>query len=414
MENVLVKKRYKPKKLTTWIFTLYVAFTMSCYLLPSVPLVLPYTFMAPLMLVSFILIFQSIDLIKYSVMVIVTSLFLMFTVLILQDISIVGGVNNALREIRFFLPVLWVGFALNYAEEKQRRFILGVFLVIVSFVIFRTLQAVQVEPMIVRLLAQDKTRLSPEINAFRRSNVAGYTFSYMMGAVVICSTWVTVKAPTKLIRVIGIISLVSSFYFVVETMYATLLILSFVSIMIVLFVHSKNLFVRISLVLFALVGVFFMEEITEWLSELFSFSRVLHIKFADIHNAIKYGDVSEVGSRPQLIKGAIENWIQSPIFGSSTINRAHSTIFSVLQESGIVGLSLWGATLASASKLITKKMKSMDIDTRVFGICVAYIAILSIFNDIRTIYELSIVVFCVVPIFSMFIHKKEEQIKDEI
>jgi O-antigen ligase len=100
------------------------------------------------------------------------------------------------------------------------------------------------------------------------------------------------------------------------------------------------------------------------------------------------------------------------LFGSSEVNRAHSTVFSILQESGIVGLSLWIAALSYAIRIIKKRLQSKNIDTRMFSVCAAYVVILSIFNDIRSIYELTIVVFFIVPVLSVYITENMEKSKN--
>lgn len=413
MENRLANKKYIPPKILLWFFAVYTVITMTCYLLPYTQFVVPYTIMAPLMLFSFVWMFHGGEEgIVYSAIVVGASLVLMFTVLIAQGLDMVTGINTAIRDVRFFLPALWGVFALKYADKKQRKLILVVFVALILLVVYKTIEAVRVEPMIVRLLAQDKTRGNTEINSYRLNNVAGYTFSYMMGAVVICAAWISSNAYGKLLKGVGVIVLILSFFFVIETMYATLLILSFLGIVLVLFVKSKNIITKVVIIFFGMISVILMEDIMAWLSEMFTFSDVLHIKFRDMHNAIKYGDISQVGSRPQLIFEALENWVKSPLFGSSNVNRAHSTVFSVLQESGFVGLSLWIATLMCAIRMIKKKLKNMKIDTRMFGVCAAYVVILSIFNDIRSIYELTIVVFFIVPLLSVYIAENMERSKN--
>lgn len=409
MENRLTGKKYEPPKLLTWFFVIYTVITMTCYLLPYTQFVMSYTIMAPLMLFSFVWMFYGERTINYSVLVVISVLVLMFTVIIAQRMDLVAGINVAIRDMRFMLPVLWGVFALRFANEKQRKIILVVFVAIILLVVYKTIEAVRVEPMIVRLLAQDKTRGNTEINSYRLNNVAGYTFSYMMGAVVICAAWISASSYGKLLRGAGILVLILSFFFVVETMYATLLILSFLGIVIVLFVKSRNIISKVIIIFFGLLCVIFMEEIMAWLSDFFVFSDVLHIKFRDMHNAIKYGDISQVGSRPQLIFEALENWVKAPLFGSSKVNRAHSTVFSVLQESGLVGLGLWIITIIYGVKLVLNRLKSNGIDTGMFGVCVAYVAILSIFNDIRSVYELTIVVFFIVPLLSVYIADNKEK-----
>ena len=44
--------------------------------------------------------------------------------------------------------------------------------------------------------------------------------------------------------------------------------------------------------------------------------------------------------------------------------------------------------------------------------CAAYVVILSVFNDIRSIYELTIVVFFIVPVLSVYITENMEKSKN--
>ena len=253
--------------------------------------------------------------------------------------------------------------------------------------------------MIARVLAQDKTRDTAEINIYRLKNVAGYTFSYMMGLFAIVCTWFTLKAKKTLHKILGAVSILICFYYIVQTMYTTLLILSSISVIALVLIKGKHLLTKILIVILGSVILFNLELFLKFLSEVFSFSQVLSIKFQQMYIAFKYDDIESVGVRPQLLKIAIQNWIKSPIFGIKNTNPAHSVLFGILQNNGLIGLVSWATIFGMSWKRIYTYLKIRNFDTTMFTIGMCYVSLLSVLNDIRGAYEITIIAFFGIPLF---------------
>jgi O-antigen ligase len=185
-------------------------------------------------------------------------------------------------------------------------------------------------------------------------------------------------------------------------MYTTLLILTFISVIALIFVNSKNILTKVFIIVLGVVVLFFIEPIFKSLSDLFSFSKVLSIKFEQIYLAIKYNDIENVGSRPELIRAAIQNWIKAPLFGMKNTNPSHSLVFELLQSSGFVGLVSWLIVFISSWKKLLAYLKRERVDVTMFNVGMCYVSLLAILNDIRGAYEITIIAFCGIPLLTTF------------
>ena len=162
------------------IFVFYTALIMAMYILPSLKITVPYIYSALLMLV-----FLPIAMIKMR-----SNLIFCIKLLVATFISVafyfingiygpIDAINEAIRYIRFFLPVIWTIYALRFCSSKQQRNILLLFGIVTTFILIKTIIALENNIWIARILAQDKTTDNAEIHAYRMGNVGGFEFSYM-------------------------------------------------------------------------------------------------------------------------------------------------------------------------------------------------------------------------------------------
>ena len=71
--------------------------------------------------------------------------------------------------------------------------------------------------------------------------------------------------------------------------------------------------------------------------------------------------MGELGSRPQLILDSLSKWIRNPIFGRYDVDsNSHSLIIGILEQTGIVGLSIVGSLFYSVTKYMLQEMKKSD------------------------------------------------------
>lgn len=397
MSNQIVESNKKDRRLS--IFVLYVVMTFTVYILPYTKYVLPYILVALLMLASMPFIMRkNTEWVTYSIMLVCLSIILMF-VLMLKELTFVNGVNEFIRHIRFFLPVLWGGYAIKYCNKKQKIFVLICFAVITVFVFFRTLQALSENEWIARLLAESTSTSSMEINSYRLENVGGFEFSYMIGLVTLCIAWLIFNARRIYVRIICALLTVFCYYYIIQTMYTTLLILTTVCLALMLLFYVKNPMIRVLGVGVAVVFLFLLPSITLKLSDLFGNS-LLADKFLLIHHSLTGGGAESLGSRPERMFEAFVEFAKSPIWGGNNVaGDAHSLFFHTLANYGIIGVVALVVPFVKGRDIIISGLKRNNCSTLLFDIACVYIVLLSIFNPIGYVFEVTITVFFIVPIF---------------
>ena len=121
-QNVIFEN--KTTKSKGWLFAIYTIITMCIYILPALKLRVPYLIAAPLMLISLIYIaLKDEQMLKYSISLVFISIYFLLTNLI-KNMTLTEAINDMIRNIRFFIPVMWGIFCLRNIGEKQQRTIL--------------------------------------------------------------------------------------------------------------------------------------------------------------------------------------------------------------------------------------------------------------------------------------------------
>lgn len=402
MEGSLRRNLNSTKDRTAILFVLYAVLTIALYTLPMLKITLPYMAVALLLLVSlFFFMVKNSRWLYWGIVLCATSLIVMAMNVMTGAFSLVDSINEMIRNIRFFLPILWGCYAVKSCNEKQKKIVLVAFGILCCFILFKTFGALRTDPMVCRDLAAGVSKVSTARTAYRMQNVGGFEFSYMMGVVTLCFVWAAVKAKNKNVRIISFIAAIVGYYFIIQTMYTLLLILTFIGTVLILFTSTKNVAFKVFVALFCIGAVLFIEPILEFLSDLFSFSSMLHDKFTNMHLALKFDDVDMVGSRPELLKRGLENWTMNPIFGGKhPVSNSHSLIVGILENSGIVGFSLWIGFFIKGWKMLKEEMIKNDITTSLLDVVVVYVFALSFLNPIGYVFEVIFMSFFIVPIWS--------------
>ncbi len=391
------------------IFVIYVSLTCAIYILPAANFLLPYIFVASLMLLSLpILLHKDSYLVKYTLLMILVTFYLFCSNFFVNGLATVDVINDAIRNLRFFLPVLWGVYAIRFCDGKQQKAILIILLLIIVYVTINTMIALEEEPWIARILASDKTTTSAEINAYRIGNVGGYSFSYMMGVVTLIFAYFSFMFKKTSTKVLCVAITVLCFYYIIQTMYTTLLLLCSIGVILIIFLHIKSPQLRV-LVLVVSVGlVFLLPKLFEYLSGVFSSESILSTKFDQMTMAMSGEGIDSLGRRPQLISNAIKNWLEHPFFGSYSENPSHSLVMEYLQQNGIFGFAAWMTVYIASWKILYRTLKENGIKTQLFNICMCYFSALSFFNDTKYTFEITIATFFIVPIVSAFFCKKQD------
>ena len=399
MEKSLKSNTKTNSKIVVSFSVFYVVITLAVYILPAAQFALPYIPVALLMLASFfLLMIQNKKWWTWGVILLFFTAMVFLANFTLNGWSITEAINDSVRNVRYFTPVIWSFWAIKNFEKKQCRTVLVVFLLITAFICIRSLEAFVEEPMISRILAQDKTTSSDEINAYRLRNVGGYSFSYMMGVVTIALAWLSIKRVKKTLpRLLCIAGLVVCYYYIIQAMYMTLLLVTSVAMLLLVFSNVKNIFTKFLLVIGTIVLVFLLPNIFEFLSDIFN-GTILSSKFSDMHDALTGEGAEALGIRPQLMADSLKNWLKTPFFGGIYETHSHSTLFGILQDNGLFGLAGWLCVYIISWRLIRHTLISKNVDPKLFDVAMIYLSAISIFNDTRYTFDITISTFFIIPL----------------
>jgi len=382
-------------------FIIYLLITILIYILPSMKIQIPYLISGSLMLLTVVIfLFKTHNLDDYIFFILLSSFVLMIINWITGAYSFVESINQAIRNIRFFIPCLWTVYCIKYCSLKKGKVLLIIFLCVYFMILTKTLDALNSDQWITRILAKSSTEDTPEIRAYRLQNIGGFEFSYMTGIIALLFFYGAISFEKIWSKILSLSLFASCFYFIIKTMYTTLLILTSIGILLMVLFKSKSHIFRLFTVLIFGVLFFTLPQILLILSEYFDGS-LLSTKFLQIHDTLTGQGLDSLGSRPEKILSAISLWSQHPIFGSnSTEANAHSLFFETLASSGLAGCSVMVITFIWTYKIIVKEIIGIGIDPMLTRISFVFIGLLSFFNPIGYCFELPIAAFFVAPIFS--------------
>lgn len=397
--------KFNKYRLNISFFTLSTFVVSLIYILPVFKIKIPYVISGVLML-SFIpyIYIKEIKIRKYINILVFSSFSIFLVQVLLGTYGFVDAFNEMIRNLRFFIPVLWSVYILKNVSNDNVRIFYVLYIVLIMIIIFKTYNALNENQWISRILAQSVLTDTPEIRELRLQNIGGFEFSYMVGLINICFFWSYFYNVDKRKKLIYLILTIISYMYIIKTMYTTLLLLTSLSLVIILIKNVKNILAKILTFLIFLIIVWNYADIVYFLSELFNGS-LLSNKFMQIYMALTEGGMESLGSRPELIMNSISAWLSNPIFGGRPENlNSHSMFFGLLATNGIFGILLLIVVFYLSYKVIVGELIKKGIDTLLIKICFMYIILLMIFNPINYVFEITIAgfYFSVLCIFTNF------------
>lgn len=388
------------------IFSLYIVLVMAVYILPALKLTVPYILAAALMLLFLpIVLLKMKSVFAYLLLLLGTSACVLFVSLLTGIYGTVDAINEFIRNLRFFLPAVFAVFAFRFCDSKRRNVILTAFAVMTGYMLLKTFDALQKDMWITRILAQDKATDTALIRSYRMANVGGFEFSYMIGIIILGLLWAFFHCKNKIVKILCVVGVVIGYYYIIQTMYTTLLILISVGIMLMLILCVKNIIAKVALAVVGIVLIFSLAPLFKYLSGVFSGS-LLSVKFMRIYNALMFGDVDALGSRPELIMEAVTNWAKSPIIGGYEVSeRTHSLFFSILESTGLIGAVSYIGCFIASYKMIVRELKLRNVDTLLVTLSFLYVFTLSVLNPVGYVFEVTVAAFFIIPLWSSLICK---------
>lgn len=305
--------KFNKYRLNISFFTLSTFVVSLIYILPVFKIKIPYVISGVLML-SFIpyIYIKEIKIRKYINILVFSSFSIFLVQVLLGTYGFVDAFNEMIRNLRFFIPVLWSVYILKNVSNDNVRIFYVLYIVLIMIIIFKTYNALNENQWISRILAQSVLTDTPEIRELRLQNIGGFEFSYMVGLINICFFWSYFYNVDKRKKLIYLILTIISYMYIIKTMYTTLLLLTSLSLVIILIKNVKNILAKILTFLIFLIIVWNYADIVYFLSELFNGS-LLSNKFMQIYMALTEGGMESLGSRPELIMNSISAWLSNPI-----------------------------------------------------------------------------------------------------
>lgn len=403
-KNILNNKYIKHKRNFSSFFMFYIILTFLIYTLPYAKLKIPYIISGSLMLGFLpIIILKKKQWRSFISLLFLFSFFIFLLDFFIGGYSLIDSLNEMIRNIRFYIPVLWTLYVLNYCKIREYKYFFTCFIFTISIILYKTLNMLAENKWIARILARSKTQDTLEIRMYRLQNIGGFEFSYMMGIVTICLVWTVLTTKNKLIKIICIFATIISYYYIIQTMYTTLLILTTISILLLFIFNIRNKVIKLISVIIFFLLILGLSSFFEFLSNVFTDS-LLSIKFSQMHDTLITGEISSLGSRPQHMLDALKNWIHSPIIGGYNIgNKNHSTIIGLLEKNGLVGLGSYIFLFYKSWKILKFNLRCRGYNNLLLNIVFIYILLLSFFNPIGYIFEITIATFFITPIWSIIV-----------
>ena len=383
------------------IFLSYIVLILSVYILPSLKVRVPYIIAASGMLVLIPIVWNKCRWLTNDILLLILlSGLIMISSTVMGTYSLVESVNEAIRNIRFFLPGILAVYVLNCCNVKHSKMMLVIFCIIVGYIWYQTSTALAEDQWITRILAKSTVADTSEIRAYRLQNIGGFEFSHLMGVLTICFFWLVFHSQRKITRILACIATIGGFIYIIQTMYTTLLLLTSICILFIFIVNIRSKQIRAIVVALQIAVLFILPRLFSSLSGLFGDS-LLTEKFQQISSALSGGGLDELGSRPEKVLYALSNWLSSPIFGGNMEGvSSHSLVVGILVSNGIVGLAVWGYLFLRVYKRLKKELTYIGVSTQLTSITFLFVLMLSCFNSIGYVFEVTWAAFFIAPICS--------------
>lgn len=396
----MLQSKKKSNSIIPTCFLIYCFITSTVYFLPYTKFVVPYYIAGLLMLVSLAFLFMKSN--RTHLYICVLMICSMILMLICMN-SFVTGLNEMIRNVRFYMTCLWALYVIDNCTDKQKKYFLFFFALVIVYILYRTNSALNEEPWIVRMLAEDKANSTAGLNSYRLANVGGFEFAYAIGIVTLIFVYTFIHSKKLYIKILALIASILLFLFVTKTMYATLFILVVLGVFLLFALNCKNTVVKVLLVIIGIVLAFNLKPILYYTSVILPDRSLLSDKFYGMYQTLLTGNASYMSSRPEKMLEGLQIWAQHPIFGvGGEESISHSTIIGTLSNFGIVGFSIFVTLMEYTRRIIVKALRRNNTSTALFTVSYLFLLVLSLLNPVGYVFEVVIMVFFIVPVFSTF------------
>ena len=334
--------------------------------------------------------------------------FFIFNFLVNTPLNINASINMSILLYMCFIPFFIFDYLVNSDSVWEIRLVIIGTVAIFVFVMIMTSIAFIDDPTIARSLASGRTD-DEYINSMRMQNVGGFGFSYAVGMFIPYIAIRIVRSSGN-IRFVFIALYIALFMYALFCQYTTLLFVAIAFSTVIFIWGSKNALTKSILLFVSLLVLINLTGIFKFLGNHIPFtSLAYHLK--NLYISMSTGE--ETNSRLLAAKRCIGLFRRNPFFGANLldrynsyiVNHGHSTYFGILASNGIAGLGILLFATVSIMRSIYVKTNPNKMNIIIF---IMYI-VLGFLNPTHNAFEISVVVFLLIPLIEFYENKIKEQ-----
>lgn len=404
----MIKYRVKFKNV---FMALYIVAIIALLVLPMLKYTVRYI---PIILFTLpFIVYYSMQKGRNRIILLVTTVVLLllfvFSFLINAPLNVNAAINLSIISYLCFLPFFIFDYLTSNNNIFETKFVIAATIAIFLFIMAVTFKEIAVNPTVARALAVGSNDDEYVYN-MRMKNVGGFGFSYAVGLFVpyVTSKIIETNGRKKIFLILTLFLLMT---YALLSQYTTLLIMCVVFCVLVFIIESKNVITKITLIAFVLLILLNLMNILKYLGMYLPYKQ-LSYHFWLMYVSFETGE--ETTSRLMSARRCIGLFKSHPLFGvnildsynSYVINHGHSSLFPLLASNGIVGFMLYITPLIMIIKNLINKFNKSSGYILVF---VMYL-ILGIINPTHNAFEISVIVFMLIPLIENYIFTQKENL----
>ncbi|MBP5539038.1 MAG: hypothetical protein J6X69_04310 [Bacteroidales bacterium] len=300
-----------------------------------------------------------------------------------------------------FFPLLLSSEFIRRASKKQ---IFAIEILIVSIIIFiiaETLIAISLYPDITRAFDMDMV----DYSAIKY--VGTYYFVYLIPFLIVIVTFLPFRLPNIFSVAASVAINIFLFYFIIQSQFTLALLISFIGVLLVVWVHIKSLQGHLFFVLFLLTFSMAFLPLLNWTIQHIQSEQMVE-RLTDVYMFFDYGEsnTQNLGGRMSLYKDTILAFAEKPFFGNRSLPfDGHATLLTILSDLGLLGgIPLYFLLFHSffIARTTIKDKKAMDV----FFIV---LLLMGFTNPIHSSTQISFGIWFIAPLTLHFLSSKAKK-----
>lgn len=400
---------FNKQKASKFEMGIIILFSMV-FILPSLSISLNFMLLlgAILLYLAYIFMKDTKNISVFSGMLVAVFLVALFYTLLTDTKTISANVGGAeikqlaskfSQYLMMYLPLIFYYRIHNTANDKQKKILLVVVSALVIYVVFQTLQELAINPNAIRQWE--------EFSELEDDNIGNYYFVYSI-PIIIATIAICIGNTSNFNKLIGVVSIVFLFYFLVKAQYTLALLISIVGVLVCMFMSIKNIAFKAVFLVFAVILSMFIPQILLFLSNNIE-SEQMAIRLRELYAFFSAGDTTgyNLNGRLTLYGKTIQAFFKSPIWGHRRLNfDGHATYLTILSDTGLLGAIPFYYLIVNSRKKVQLNLGEFARKFTPIFICMLCMGFT---NPVHNSKPLSIAVWFIAPLaIDVFFNKEEE------